>query len=1444
MFVERAGAELWPPLDPTACMCRGEWLGSAFIAGRRKHSPLIFGVWAVFAASLFVAATDAAPADAQTVFNAYQQAVIDDGATAYWTFDELPFEEVLTGLDTVYELGLMRSSVTPLDAGSSIILDTAREESFDVPLTAVSEPLVNPMNAVTLEVWFATVLDEERFITIAGGPGYGIGMGNGILSAYVGGGGFVSVPPAGLLNDGLFHHVVLTFDGFTASGEAVLELYVDGVSVAVETNPANGGIVYEDLELGEPAVSGPKLDRLTSTEPALVVDEIAIYPTALTAEQVAIHYGLATMPAVDPLGIGGVAPVPNEVIGWTDPLPVGLADCAVSASDVSQQVCFESGSARDAYLDSAGVLGAVSNGRMVLATHYLSPASSDSSIGVTNGPGSIAVVGSAACTEDVFLAGTSWNNTFASTRNGCAAVAHYDAYVNGPIGPPSIISGSSGQVLLTTSPGAAALGDMAGRTSAVIFLPVEPPTVPNDRDSINIVLMGDSYSAGHGAAGEKYGPSECLRRRDNWAERYVNTLRDSGLAVTFTNVACGGARTEHVLGAQVLNPVEVLVIVPISSDSSPTDREIRAELSEVEECRPGPNASLSYVVTSDLGGAGVSILVVECTITLAPQADVLDDRVDLVMFTFGGTDVGFSNIVTECVGFSKVTFDECKQLLDEADALLDEDEIRDRIEGVLTDIQDRTSPATEIVVVSYPYLERDEAVIIASGEEFIEWGSRIRGLGDLGDVRTREAIALADPGGQQITFVDAIKGSFAGREPRKGNDSGDTFIFGSRFGDGLEVIFTGLEFNELFHPKPAGHQAIADDVAEADTAAAAGPGFGTSSVATGLDVDLVFVVDTSASMGAELDEFAAIASNTFSLFRDGTRSLRMAVVSYGEGGGVGPPPTSQVELGFTSDPTEFVAAIAGLTAVGTGPEDASVDADFVALDLPWRTGVAKKLVIRVTDSESNPMATTEEREERAIRLDPVELHTLALSEAAADGTAVALAGGTNGAVVVAPTPQHTAVVLDGLLESIAGKPFAWINASESVVLGSSVTFDARGSFDPDGVIETYQWDFDEDGVFDVTTDQPVVEFTPAAGARFVVLRVWDNMGKSALGSKFMSVTVDGDSVPTVDDNCPTVPNPEQTDTDGDGLGDVCDDETVLYDPMSLPPVLVDDVMTVAAGETVTIDVLANDSDPDGFLLDPTLLIVGSTGPGQAEVVGEFFVDRQISFVAPNVSATTEIVYEVCDDAAICAQAVLSVETVAMSECTITGSEGADVLVGTAGPDIICGLGGNDDLSGLGGDDILFGGDGADILRGGGGADVLIGQKGADNIRGGAGADLVRGGRGADHLHGGAGDDVLRGGRGPDVLFGGAGDDRLYGGRGADELYGEEGSDTLRGRRGADWLDGGAGADTLRGGRGDDVLYGRGGPDWLRGGDGFDAGFGGAGTDVCDMAVETQVSCGP
>ncbi len=92
------------------------------------------------------------------------------------------------------------------------------------------------------------------------------------------------------------------------------------------------------------------------------------------------------------------------------------------------------------------------------------------------------------------------------------------------------------------------------------------------------------------------------------------------------------------------------------------------------------------------------------------------------------------------------------------------------------------------------------------------------------------------------------------------------------------------------------------------------------------------------------------------------------------------------------------------------------------------------------------------------------------------------------------------------------------------------------------------------------------------------------------------------------------------------------------------------------------------------------------------------------------------------------------------ECTITGTDGDDVLIGTAGRDVICGGWGRDVIRGLGGDDILLGGAGDDRIFGGAGDDKLIGGSGDDVLRAGLGDDFLAGSQGDDLMLGGAGED--------------------------------------------------------------------------------------------------------
>lgn len=133
-------------------------------------------------------------------------------------------------------------------------------------------------------------------------------------------------------------------------------------------------------------------------------------------------------------------------------------------------------------------------------------------------------------------------------------------------------------------------------------------------------------------------------------------------------------------------------------------------------------------------------------------------------------------------------------------------------------------------------------------------------------------------------------------------------------------------------------------------------------------------------------------------------------------------------------------------------------------------------------------------------------------------------------------------------------------------------------------------------------------------------------------------------------------------------------------------------------------------------------------------------------------------------------------------CTVTGTEGNDVLTGTSGDDVICGLGGNDHLNGRGGNDTLLGGNGNDILDGGTGLNTLDGGDGTDTANystaaRGVTANLATG---------------LASGPSTDALIG---LENLIGSNLADRLTGDSGNNLLNGRGGSDRLNGAAGTDT-------------------------------------------------
>jgi Ca2+-binding RTX toxin-like protein len=338
-----------------------------------------------------------------------------------------------------------------------------------------------------------------------------------------------------------------------------------------------------------------------------------------------------------------------------------------------------------------------------------------------------------------------------------------------------------------------------------------------------------------------------------------------------------------------------------------------------------------------------------------------------------------------------------------------------------------------------------------------------------------------------------------------------------------------------------------------------------------------------------------------------------------------------------------------------------------------------------------------------------------------------------------------------------------------------------------------------------------------------------------------------------------------------------------------PDAVNDDAGDVVVGNTITINALENDTDPED---DPLTIVAASvpTEQGTVEIVG-----NQIEFTpAPDFEGEATISYTIEDPDGGSDTAEISVfvrdgivtgtDAGELIDDTYTGDPGNDmvdsgdnvfstdpadedddIIVAGGGNDTVVAGGGDDDIDGGTGDDQVNAGTGDDTIDGGEGNDTLQGAAGDDSIDGGVGDDSITGGGDDDTLTGGEGNDTLNGSSGNDSIDGGIGDDSILGGLGSDTVDGGAGNDVIdtggrnaidmgypgviRGEEGTagvdddrDSVDGGAGndtittgddADTITGGSGDDVIDGGIDADSIFGDDGDDRIVGGEGSDVIE-----------
>ena len=194
---------------------------------------------------------------------------------------------------------------------------------------------------------------------------------------------------------------------------------------------------------------------------------------------------------------------------------------------------------------------------------------------------------------------------------------------------------------------------------------------------------------------------------------------------------------------------------------------------------------------------------------------------------------------------------------------------------------------------------------------------------------------------------------------------------------------------------------------------------------------------------------------------------------------------------------------------------------------------------------------------------------------------------------------------------------------------------------------------------------------------------------------------------------------------------------VLPTIVNTAPSALNDSATTTEGQQVGIQVLDNDSDPDG----DSLRILSFTPASNGQVVlnnnstPDDFTDDKLVY-KPDASFTGTDIFEYTisdgNGGTDIATVTVTVNPGVVNNSNfneIIGTSGDDELDGTADADLIRGLGGADTLRGNGGNDKLVGSSESDRLFGDSGNDTL---NGSNDVIGGANElDILEGGSGID-----------------------------------------------------------------------------------------------------------------
>jgi hypothetical protein len=240
-----------------------------------------------------LAGASAMLATAATPTSSYRQNVLADSAGAYWRLGETSgstaADELNANPGTYNNVTLNQTGMLACDANPSASFNGA--SSY---VRVASSSSLNMTSAVTVEFWAKRRTIATGYQVLVGKPGngqskfenYAVWLSNNRYQAYFGNGTTFVTVLTPTVTDTNWHHVVATDDGSTA------KIYLDGVLKASTATTLALTANNNPINIGRADGGGYFFNGW--------LDEVAVYPTALSAAAVQGHYQKAMSDLVPP----------------------------------------------------------------------------------------------------------------------------------------------------------------------------------------------------------------------------------------------------------------------------------------------------------------------------------------------------------------------------------------------------------------------------------------------------------------------------------------------------------------------------------------------------------------------------------------------------------------------------------------------------------------------------------------------------------------------------------------------------------------------------------------------------------------------------------------------------------------------------------------------------------------------------------------------------------------------------------------------------------------------------------------------------------------------------------------------------------------------------------------------------------------------------------------